>query len=44
MGPQNRGGLRTKKNKSPNVTKIGSQTPKNSLYVALLLLEFKNDL
>ncbi len=37
-------GVKLKKNEPPNITKAGSQTPKkNSLYVALLVLELKDD-
>jgi len=39
-----KGSMKNSKKESPNITKAGSQTPKNSLYVALLLLEFKHDL
>jgi len=34
-------GLKTQKNKPQNITKLISEHPKNSFYVALLLLEFK---
>jgi len=37
-------GVKTPKNKPLNVTKTSSQTPKKSLYVVLLILEFKDDL
>jgi hypothetical protein len=41
---QSKGGQELKKKKSLNTTKAGSQTLKHSLYVALLLLKFKDDL
>jgi len=37
-------GMKNSKNKPPNDIEVGSQTPKKSLYFALLLLEFKDDL
>jgi len=40
--PKNKGGQKLKKNKPPNTKK--AKHPKNTLYVALLLLEFKDDL
>jgi len=44
MAPQNRGGPRIQKNKPLNATNLVPNHPINSLYVAMLLLEFKNDL
>jgi hypothetical protein len=44
MAPQSKGGKRLKKNKTPNITKTSSETPKKTLYVVLLLLTFKDDL
>jgi hypothetical protein len=43
MAPQSRGS-RTQKNKPPNTTKFKPYRPKNSLYVALFLLKFQDDL
>jgi trans-2-enoyl-CoA reductase len=37
-------GVKNSKSKPLNVTKASSQTPKKSLYVALLFFKFKNDL
>jgi hypothetical protein len=42
--PQSRKGQNFQKNKAMNVTKANSQTPIYFLYVALLLLEFKDNL
>jgi len=44
MAPQSRGGSRIQKKKPLNATKANFQTLKKSLYVVLLLLEFKDDL
>jgi hypothetical protein len=44
MAPQSKGGKKLKKNKLPNIAKLKPDHPKNSLYVALLLLEFKDNL
>jgi hypothetical protein len=44
MVPQSRGCQKLKKNKPPNATKLVPDHSKTFLYVALLLLEFKNDL
>jgi hypothetical protein len=47
MGPQRKGGQKLKKNKLLNITKAtNSQSSKEFLvlYVAMLLLEFKDDL
>jgi len=43
MASQSRGAKELKK-KSPNTTKLVLEHAKHSLYVALLLLEFKDDL
>jgi hypothetical protein len=37
-------GSRTQKNKPPNVTKLVPKNPKNSPYIVLLPLKFKDDL
>jgi len=44
MAPQNRGGLKNFRNKPLNATNLVPNHPINSLYITLLLLEFKNDL
>jgi hypothetical protein len=45
MAPQIIGGQELKKTKPSNITKAGSRTPpRNSLYVILLLLKYKDDL
>jgi hypothetical protein len=44
MTPQSKGDQELKKNKPPNTIMAGSQHPKISLYVALLLIEFQDDL
>jgi hypothetical protein len=42
--PQSRGGEELKKNKPQNTAKLVPKHPKNSLYVLLLLLVFKDEL
>jgi hypothetical protein len=44
MAPQIRGLKNSKKNKPQNIINLVPEHSKNSLYVALLLLELKDDL
>jgi hypothetical protein len=43
MPPQSRRGQKLKKNKPQNITKLVIEHIKNSLHVALLLFQFKDD-